>query len=96
MPESGLTRREVLKAAAAAGVASAWLPRDAGAQGSLASLAPEEPVDKTMQRLFGSRPVRDGAYKLVSRLRYRIFGEWKPRPLARPEFRERFIDGPPS
>ncbi len=45
---------------------------------------------------FVPRPVRDGAYKLVSRLRYRIFGEWKPRPLARPEFRERFIDGRPS
>jgi predicted DCC family thiol-disulfide oxidoreductase YuxK len=44
---------------------------------------------------FVPRPVRDGAYKLVSRLRYRIFGEWRPRPLARPEFRERFIDGPP-
>jgi predicted DCC family thiol-disulfide oxidoreductase YuxK len=45
---------------------------------------------------FVPRPIRDGAYKLVSRLRYRIFGEWKPRPLARPEYRERFIDGPPS
>jgi predicted DCC family thiol-disulfide oxidoreductase YuxK len=45
---------------------------------------------------FVPRPIRDGAYKLVSRIRYRIFGEWKPRPLARPEFRERFIDGYPS
>ena len=46
---------------AAAGMASALLPLEARAQGSLASLAPEEPVDKTMQRLFGGRPVRDGA-----------------------------------
>ena len=61
MPESGLSRREVLTAAAAAGIASALLPRDARAQGSLANLAPEEPVDKTMQRLFGGRPIRDGA-----------------------------------
>ncbi|HEV8227554.1 MAG TPA: thiosulfate oxidation carrier protein SoxY [Methylomirabilota bacterium] len=61
MPERNLTRREVLAAAAAAGVASAWLPHAAVAQGSLASLAPEEPVDKTLQRLFGGRPIRDGA-----------------------------------
>jgi len=61
MAERGLSRRAVLKAAAAAGVATAW-PRDpARAQGFLANLAPEEPVEKTMQRLFGSRPVRDGA-----------------------------------
>jgi predicted DCC family thiol-disulfide oxidoreductase YuxK len=45
---------------------------------------------------FIPRTIRDGAYKLVSRFRYRIFGEWKPRPLARPEWAERFIDGPPS
>jgi predicted DCC family thiol-disulfide oxidoreductase YuxK len=41
-------------------------------------------------------PIRDGAYRLVSRIRYRIFGEWKPRPLARPEDAGRFIDGYPS
>ena len=61
MPEQNLTRREVLTAVAAAGMASAWLPRAAVAQGSLANLAPEEPVDKTLQRLFGARAIRDGA-----------------------------------
>lgn len=61
MPEPALTRREVLETAAAVAMACAWIPRDAAAQGSLASLAPEEPVDKTMQRLFGGRPIRDGA-----------------------------------
>ena len=61
MPERNLTRREVLTAVAAAGVVSAWLPRAAVAQGSLANLAPEEPVDRTLQRLFGGRPIRDGA-----------------------------------
>jgi predicted DCC family thiol-disulfide oxidoreductase YuxK len=45
---------------------------------------------------FVPRPVRDGAYRLVSRLRFRIFGEWRPRPLARPEYAARFIDGPSS
>ena len=61
MPERNLTRREVFTAVAAAGVVSAWLTRAAVAQGSLANLAPEEPVDKTVQRLFGARPIRDGA-----------------------------------
>jgi sulfur-oxidizing protein SoxY len=51
----------VLKAAAAAGIAAAWPHDPARAQGFLANLAPEEPVEKTIQRLFGSRPIRDGA-----------------------------------
>ena len=55
-----LTRRSLLSGAAA-GTASALLPRIGGAQGTLAALAPEEPVDRTMQRLFGGRPIRDGA-----------------------------------
>jgi predicted DCC family thiol-disulfide oxidoreductase YuxK len=45
---------------------------------------------------FVPRPLRDAAYRLVSRLRYAIFGEWRPRPLARPEWAGRFIDGHPS
>jgi predicted DCC family thiol-disulfide oxidoreductase YuxK len=45
---------------------------------------------------FIPRPIRDGGYRLISRIRYRIFGEWKPRPLARPEEAVRFIDGYPS
>jgi len=60
MRARALTRRSLLKTAAA-GAASTLLPRRVAAQGTLASLAPEEPVDKTMQRLFGSRPIRDGA-----------------------------------
>jgi sulfur-oxidizing protein SoxY len=35
-------------------------PRRAQAQGNLASLGPEESVDATMKRLFGSRPIKDG------------------------------------
>lgn len=60
MRARALTRRYLLKGAAA-GTASALLPRASAAQGTLAALAPEEPVDKTMQRLFGNRPIRDGA-----------------------------------
>jgi sulfur-oxidizing protein SoxY len=35
--------------------------RPASAQGNLASLGPEESVDLTMKRLFGTRPIKDGS-----------------------------------
>lgn len=35
--------------------------------------------------------VRDPFYRAVARCRYRLFGEWKPRPLARAEWAERFL-----
>lgn len=34
---------------------------------------------------------RDAAYRLVARFRYRLFGEWRPRPLPRPEWAARFL-----
>lgn len=34
---------------------------------------------------------RDAAYKLVARWRYRLWGEWKPRPLPRAEWAQRFL-----
>lgn len=34
---------------------------------------------------------RDRGYKLVARWRYRLWGEWHPRPLARPESAARFF-----
>jgi len=43
---------------------------------------------------FVPRAWRDGGYRLVARLRYRIFGEWRARPLARAEWGDRFIAGP--
>jgi sulfur-oxidizing protein SoxY len=58
----------VLKAAAAAGIVAAWPQRLARAQGFLANLAPEEPVEKTIQRLFGGRPIRDGAAAITFEL----------------------------
>jgi sulfur-oxidizing protein SoxY len=67
-PGRSLSRRTLLLAAGAAGAAVALpgrSPRAARAQtpaaGSLASLGPEEPVDATMKRLFGTRPVKDGS-----------------------------------
>ena len=34
---------------------------------------------------------RDAGYRMVSRWRYRVFGPWRPRPLARPEWSQRFL-----
>lgn len=35
---------------------------------------------------------RDAGYRLVARSRYRIFGRWQPRPLARPEWAARLME----
>ena len=48
-------------AAAVAGMACAWTRHEAEAQGFLANLAPEEPVEATIKRLFAGRAVRDGS-----------------------------------
>ena len=65
MPAS-ITRRAALRALAwlgASGVAAAlgMAPRLALAQGNLANLGPEEGVEATVKRLFGGRPLKDGA-----------------------------------
>ncbi len=38
------------------------------------------------------RGLRDFAYKLVARSRYALFGQYRPRPLANPEWAKRFVD----
>jgi predicted DCC family thiol-disulfide oxidoreductase YuxK len=48
-------------------------------------------------RLFGifrlvPRPLRDWAYSLFARFRYRLFGRYDACPLPAPAVRERFID----
>lgn len=44
-------------------------------------------------RALGAVPAtwRDAGYRLVARWRYRLWGEWRPRPLARPEWAGRFL-----
>lgn len=37
------------------------------------------------------RGLRDRAYKLVARFRYRLFGEYRPTPLPDPEWERRFL-----
>ena len=58
----------MFKGAAATALAAVWLHAEARAQGFLANLAPEEPVEKTMQRLFGSRPIKDGSQVMTLEL----------------------------
>lgn len=40
---------------------------------------------------FLPRGLRDGAYRLVARSRYAVFGRYRPRPLARSEWEQRFL-----
>jgi sulfur-oxidizing protein SoxY len=56
-----LRRRAWLGLAALGAAVTAWRPWPARAQGHLANLAPEEPIAETMKRLFGGRPIKDGA-----------------------------------
>ncbi len=35
--------------------------------------------------------VRDAFYRVIARFRYRLFGPYRPRPLARPEWERRFL-----
>ena len=48
---------------------------------------------RTLAAVLGVLPVqaRDAGYRLVARWRFRIFGPWRPRPLARPEWQHRFL-----
>jgi sulfur-oxidizing protein SoxY len=62
--DTRLSRRGLLRAAAVAGAAAvlpAVTPGAARVQGNLASLGPEEAVEVTLKRLFGSRPIKDGS-----------------------------------
>jgi sulfur-oxidizing protein SoxY len=65
--QSRVTRRVVLRALGGLGLSTwarpSWLgaSRAEAAPGNLASLGPEESVDATIKRLFGGRPIKDGA-----------------------------------
>ena len=66
LTQSELTRRALLRILATLAVSGLfeWVPpglRPAWAQGNLANLVPEEPVDAAMKRMFGTRPIKDGS-----------------------------------
>src|SRR6266700_3100229 len=84
MADPRVTRRELLAAAAAAGAACAWPWDEAEAQGFLANLSPEEPVEATLKRLFAGRPVRDGSAPMTPQSHVKaiyILSDKNPRPL---------------
>jgi len=61
-----LTRRTLLRVLGAMGVGSLTapslgVPLPARAQGNLGNLEPEENVDATLKRLFGTRSIKDGS-----------------------------------
>lgn len=58
-----LTRRSALRRLVVLAVAAAvpFRAREAVGQGNLGSLQPEEKVEATMKRLFGTRPIKDGS-----------------------------------
>lgn len=66
LSDTRTTRRALLRAMGALGLSGLLLPAlgnapAASAQGNLANLGPEEPVDATIKRLFAGRPMKDGA-----------------------------------
>jgi sulfur-oxidizing protein SoxY len=68
-----ITRRALLRALGALGLSGVVAPvlgtlGPVWAQGNLASLGPEEKVDATLKRLFGSRPIKDGASSVTLEL----------------------------
>lgn len=64
--QTRLTRRALLRALGAVGLGGFAAPYlgvapPALAQGNLGKLEPEESVDATMKRLFGTQPIKDGS-----------------------------------
>lgn len=62
-------------------------------EGVLAALKLCGATGRMLAALLGIFPPswRDAGYKRIARWRYRIWGEWRPRPLARPEWSARFF-----
>jgi len=61
--------------------------------GLIAALRACGPAARILATALSILPARwrDGIYRAVGRWRYRIFGAWRPRPLARPEWAKRFM-----
>ncbi|HUR59481.1 MAG TPA: DCC1-like thiol-disulfide oxidoreductase family protein [Opitutaceae bacterium] len=61
--------------------------------GVIAALRAAGGIGKFLGALLSVFPAawRDAAYRIVGHWRYRLFGPWQPRPLARPEWKTRFL-----
>jgi sulfur-oxidizing protein SoxY len=67
--DDGIPRRVLLRGIGMLGLGAVLAPwlgaaRPVLAQGNLANLGPEEPVDATLKRLFAGRPIKDGAAQI--------------------------------
>lgn len=67
----------------------AYLMRTDGALAAFAELG--QPWRRMSWLGIVPRFVRDAVYKLISKTRYAIFGEYRPRPLPDPAWEKRFI-----
>jgi predicted DCC family thiol-disulfide oxidoreductase YuxK len=61
--------------------------------GALAALAATGGLGRGVAAVARIFPAtwRDAGYRAVARWRYRIFGEWRARPLANPKWAKRFL-----
>lgn len=60
--------------------------------GALAAFAELDKPWRALSRLrIVPRMLRDGVYKLISKTRYAIFGQYQARPLADPAWEKRFL-----
>ena len=75
----------------AAGGVGEFRMRTDGAIGALRAVGG---VGRVLAGLLAVWPAawRDAGYRVVARWRYRIFGEWRPRPLGRAEWAARFLE----
>ncbi|HND60633.1 MAG TPA: DCC1-like thiol-disulfide oxidoreductase family protein [Opitutaceae bacterium] len=75
-----------------------WARRDSGdfrlrTDGVLAALRTCGGLGDELAAVLAVWPAgwRDAGYRFVARIRYRVFGPWQPRPLARAEWAGRFL-----
>jgi predicted DCC family thiol-disulfide oxidoreductase YuxK len=71
-------------------------PRQGGyllrTDGALAAFAELDSGWRAVSRLrLVPRVLRDAVYKLISKTRYAIFGQYRPKPLADPAWEKRFL-----
>jgi predicted DCC family thiol-disulfide oxidoreductase YuxK len=72
------------------GRGGAYLLRTDGALAAFAELGGRWRKLASAARLV-PRALRDGIYRLVSRTRYALFGEYRPKPLPNPKWEQRFL-----
>jgi predicted DCC family thiol-disulfide oxidoreductase YuxK len=62
--------------------------------GAIGALRAVGGVGRVLAALLAVWPAawRDAGYRVVARWRYRMFGEWRPRPWARAEWARRFLE----